>query len=77
MTSRSTPPSFLPADQTTFRYAGSLTTPPCTEGVSWFIMIRPVEMSAEQIAAFQAIYDGNHRPVQPVNDRTILADTTP
>ena len=69
--------SFLPADQTTFRYAGSLTTPPCTEGVSWFIMIHPVEMSAEQIAAFQAIYDGNHRPVQPVNDRTILADTTP
>jgi carbonic anhydrase len=34
-------------------------------------------MSSEQIAAFTAIYDGNHRPVQPVNDRTILADTTP
>ena len=68
---------FLPADQTTFRYAGSLTTPPCTEGVSWFVMIHPVEMSGEQIAAFQAIYDGNHRPVQALNDRTILADTTP
>ena len=40
-------------------------------------MIHPVELSGEQIAAFQAIYDGNHRPVQPVNDRTILADTTP
>jgi carbonic anhydrase len=67
----------LPSDQTTFRYAGSLTTPPCSEGVSWFLMIRPIEMSAEQIAAFTAIYDGNHRPVQPVNGRTILADTTP
>lgn len=67
----------LPTDQTTFRYGGSLTTPPCSEGVSWFIMIRPIEMSAEQIAAFTAIYDGNYRPVQPVNGRTILADTTP
>jgi carbonic anhydrase len=67
----------LPTDQTTFRYSGSLTTPPCSEGVNWFLMIRPIEMSAEQIAAFTAIYDGNHRPVQPVNDRTILADTTP
>jgi carbonic anhydrase len=67
----------LPADQTTFRYAGSLTTPPCSEGVSWFLMIRPIEMSAEQIAAFTAIYDGNNRPVQPLNGRTVQADTTP
>lgn len=67
----------LPTDQTTFRYGGSLTTPPCSEGVNWFIMIRPIEMSAEQIAEFTAIYDGNNRPVQPLNGRTILADTTP
>ena len=67
----------LPVDQTTFRYAGSLTTPPCSEGVSWFLMIRPIELSAEQIAAFTAIYDGNNRPVQPLDGRTVEADTTP
>lgn len=68
---------FLPSDQTTFRYEGSLTTPPCTEGVSWFVMIHPIELSAQQIAAFTTIYNHNNRPVQSLNGRTILADTTP
>ena len=68
---------FLPSDQTTFRYEGSLTTPPCTEGVSWFLMIHPIQLSAQQIAAFTTIYNHNNRPIQSVNGRTILADTTP
>ena len=62
----------LPADQRYYRYNGSLTTPPCTEGVTWFVMAAPVELSTEQIAAFQSIYNNNYRPVQPLNERTFL-----
>lgn len=66
----------LPAVQTTYRYSGSLTTPPCSEGVSWFVMTEPVELSAEQLAAFEAIYSGNNRPLQPLNDRDLVEDTS-
>ena len=62
----------LPDDQRYYRYNGSLTTPPCTEGVTWFVMAAPVELSTEQIAAFQSIYNNNYRPVQPLNERTFL-----
>jgi carbonic anhydrase len=68
---------FLPMGKATFRYNGSLTTPPCTEGISWFLMNSPVEISAEQLADFTAIIDGNNRPLQPLNDRTVTGDTTP
>jgi carbonic anhydrase len=67
---------FLPMGKGTFRYGGSLTTPPCTEGVSWFLMTLPIEISVEQFAAFTAIIDANNRPVQPVNDRAVTEDTT-
>jgi len=67
----------LPANQATYRFPGSLTTPPCTEGVNWFVMASPVEMSLGQIATFQAIYSGNNRPLQALNGRTLLLDTTP
>jgi carbonic anhydrase len=40
-------------------------------------MIHPIELSAQQIAAFTTIYNHNNHPVQPVNGRTILAVTTP
>jgi carbonic anhydrase len=62
----------LPAEQSYYRYSGSLTTPPCTEGVAWFVMATPVELSTAQIAAFQALYDHNYRPIQPLNERTFL-----
>jgi carbonic anhydrase len=68
--------AMLPAKHTTYRYTGSLTTPPCTEGVNWFLMTEPVELSADQIAAFTAAYEGNNRPVQPLNDRTVEMDTS-
>ncbi len=60
----------LPHDRGYYRYNGSFTTPPCTEGVKWFVMSTPVELSAAQGAAFEQIYDANYRPVQPFNDRT-------
>ena len=66
--------ALLPDRRTTWRYRGSLTTPPCTEGVSWLIMTEPMTLSAEQIATFAAIYDGNYRPVQSLNDRLLGRD---
>jgi carbonic anhydrase len=53
-------------------YSGSLTTPPCTEGIGWQLFRRPVELSREQIAAFTDIYDHNARPIQPLNGRRLL-----
>jgi carbonic anhydrase len=66
----------LPADESYYRYNGSLTTPPCTEGVKWFVMAVPVEWSADQIASFRNLYDNNYRPVQPLNERTFLLTST-
>ncbi len=66
----------LPSKKHTYRYNGSLTTPPCTEGVKWFVLTTPIEMSEAQIAAFKAIFNGNNRPVQPLNGRELLTDTT-
>lgn len=68
----------LPAVQTTARYTGSLTTPPCTENVNWFLMTNPVELSAEQLGALASLFEhGNNRPVQPINDRVLVEDSTP
>lgn len=63
--------SILPIDKTTYRYQGSLTTPPCSEGVSWFVMKNPVQLSAAQIKAITAAYSGNNRPLNPLNGRTV------
>lgn len=60
-----------------YHYDGSLTTPPCSEGVSWFVQETPTQFSAEQIAAFTAIYDHNNRPAQPLNERTLYLDENP
>ncbi len=67
----------LPAEQATYRYDGSLTTPPCSEGVKWNVMTTPIQMSAAQLAAFTAIVDGNNRPVQALGERKLVEDTSP
>jgi carbonic anhydrase len=64
--------ALLPADRTYWRYDGSLTTPPCSQGVNWVIMTQPVEVSTAQINAFAAVYPDNFRPLQPLNGRTFL-----
>lgn len=69
--------ALLPKAHTTFRYDGSLTAPPCTEGVSWLVMTTPVQVSAQQIAALEKVFKGNNRPLQPLNGRTLTQDTTP
>lgn len=54
----------LPTNKTAYSYNGSLTTPPCTEGVNWLLMTNPVELSPAQIKALQAVFNGNNRPLQ-------------
>ena len=62
----------LPAQRDTFyHYSGSLTTPPCTEGVDWYVMTTPIEVAEEQINNFRDIYQVNARPIQPLNGRAI------
>jgi carbonic anhydrase len=61
----------LPAVQSYYAYVGSLTTPPCTEGVRWQVLKQPVELSKEQLAAFRKLYPMNARPVQPLNGRKV------
>jgi len=62
----------LPADRRYFTYMGSLTTPPCSEGVQWIVMRQPVTVSAEQIELFARMYPMNSRPVQQAGGRRIL-----
>ncbi len=62
----------LPADRGYFTFAGSLTTPPCTEGVTWYEFRSYATVSAEQVAAFAKIYPTNARPIQPAHSRNIL-----
>jgi len=71
------PAQLLPAERTTFRYSGSLTTPPCSEGVHWNLLTTPITMTEEQIATLaEAIEHPNNRPVQPLNDRTVTEDSS-
>ena len=61
----------LPPERHYFTYMGSLTTPPCSEGVLWMVMKRPVPVSAEQIGVFARLYPMNARPVQSASGRLI------
>jgi len=62
----------LPDEHGYFTYVGSLTTPPCSEGVSWFVLNSHATLSPQQVAAFAKIYPKNARPIQPTNGREIL-----
>ncbi|HXI10738.1 MAG TPA: carbonic anhydrase family protein [Thermodesulfobacteriota bacterium] len=64
----------LPASKAYFTYSGSLTTPPCSEGVTWLVLKTPVQLSEAQINAFMGVHKGNNRPVQPLNSRKIRAE---
>jgi carbonic anhydrase len=65
------PLNFLPTTRNYYTYMGSLTTPPCTEGVLWLVMKQPVQISPEQIAIFSRLYRNNARPIQPAAGRLI------
>jgi carbonic anhydrase len=65
------PADLLPAERSYFAYMGSLTTPPCSEGVLWMVMKNPVQISPEQIGIFARLYPMNARPVQSASGRLI------
>lgn len=68
----------LPATQTRYHYTGSLTTPPCTEGIDWNVMTEPIEMSPAQLKAFTDLFESaTNRPVQRLNHRPLDVDSTP
>lgn len=64
--------SMLPENKSYYHYLGSLTTPPLSENVEWYVMENPVEISSEQIKEFDKYYDANNRKVQELNGRTVL-----
>jgi carbonic anhydrase len=66
--------ALIPGDKHYYRFSGSLTTPPCTEGVRWLVLKQPIYASAEQLKKFTSLLGehGNSRPVQPLNGRVIV-----
>jgi len=62
----------LPANRRYYHFVGSLTTPPCSEGVQWHVLKQPITASSEQIDAFLGVIGPNNRPVQKVNNRLVI-----
>lgn len=63
--------ALLPRSTEHWAYEGSLTTPPCSEGVHWMVLDHPVTLGADQVAVLQQAYAANNRPVQPVAGREV------
>ncbi len=68
--------NLLPSNGSYYHFSGSLTTPPCSEDVQWYVLQTPVEVSAEQIKKFVSLVGHNARPTQPLNDREVIAVST-
>lgn len=66
------PSALVPVSPAHYLYMGSLTTPPCTEGVIWVVMKDPISVSRGQMHIFERLYPHNSRPVQALNDRLVL-----
>lgn len=66
------PADLLPAQHGYYHYQGSLTTPPCSEGVAWYVLRTPVEASRAQIGMLHKLYTHNARPVQALNGREVI-----
>jgi carbonic anhydrase len=66
------PGTLLPVQRNYYRYIGSLTTPPCTQGIAWTLLQQPIEASSEQIRQFASLYANNARPIQGHNRRFLL-----
>ncbi|SDZ66976.1 carbonic anhydrase [Pseudomonas sp. NFIX28] len=66
--------SLVPAASHHVFYKGSLTTPPCTEGVQWVLFEQPIELSKAQIQKIRQLFPDNHRPAQPLNEREVDED---
>ena len=64
----------LPHKGSYHHYKGSLTTPPCSEGVNWFVLTKPVQVSAAQIGKFTDIVGSNARPAQSAHNRLVISE---
>ena len=64
------PISLIPSNHSHYQYMGSLTTPPCSEGVNWTVLNTPKEISEEQIQIFNEYYAHNNRPLQAIHERS-------
>lgn len=63
----------MPEDKSYYRFNGSLTTPPCSEGVRWLVLKEAATVSQEQVDAFTAVMGHpNNRPIQPLNARKVM-----
>jgi carbonic anhydrase len=62
----------LPTNKNYFTYTGSLTTPPCSQGLQWIVFKEPIELSKDQVHAFEGLYEDNARPIQSTNNRPVL-----
>ncbi len=67
--------SLFPQNTAHFRLNGSLTMPPCSEGVNWVVYTTPIHASQAQIDALRAVMGENNRPVQPINARLIVGES--
>lgn len=65
--------SLFPKDKSYYNYKGSLTTPPCSEVVNWYVLKTPLTASKGQIEQFSKILNNNYRPIQSLNDRTVAS----
>ncbi len=65
--------SLFPKDKSYYHYDGSLTTPPCSEVVNWYVLAEPLEASKEQIEKISKILHDNYRPIMPLNNRKVLS----
>jgi carbonic anhydrase len=61
----------LPTNRAYYTFSGSLTTPPCSEGVTWFVLRTPVRVSKHEVSSFAHAYPLNARPTQPLNGRSV------
>ncbi|WP_220139857.1 carbonic anhydrase [Nocardia huaxiensis] len=63
---------YLPKDLGQYQYEGSLTTPPCSEGVAWTVLRTPMPVGIDEAARFRTLFGADNRPTQPVNGRTVV-----
>jgi carbonic anhydrase len=63
----------LPTEKAYYTFEGSLTTPPCTEGVKWIILKQHMPIAAADLIQYQKLYPRNARPLQPLNDREVFS----
>lgn len=69
--------TLLPGQWRGYRYAGSLTTPPCDEPVSWLVLAQPLFVSPDRLQTFMARFPPSRRPLQPTQQRPVLTDASP